>query len=135
MGMGMGRGMRVMTVSETPTIEAITDRRKDMDLSQRDLAKHLAQSEGYDLAASTLSGYLSEWRDPDADREPADADLERLTAILDAIEEKRNQTYERCSDPDCGREPINPPDYIDGEAYCIVCGYARGVTGGVRSEP
>lgn len=121
-------------MSDTPSIEDITDRRKDMDISQLDLAKHLADADGYDKAASTLSGYITEWRDPEADREPTADDLETLQTILDAIEEKRNTSYPQCSNPECGREPINPPDFINGEPFCIVCGYARGVTGGVRSE-
>lgn len=124
-----------MSDGETPTIEDITERRKVMDLSQLDLAKELADTEGYNLATSTLTGYISEWRDDEADREPTPADLETLQDILDDIEERRNRTYPTCSNPDCGREPINPPDYIDGEPFCIVCGYARGIKRGVRSEP
>lgn len=117
---------------ETLTIDAIDARRKDMDISQGDLAEHLANSDGYDLAGSTLSGRISDWKNEEHDREPEPSDLQRLNSILDTIEEKRNTSYPDCTR--CGRECLHEPDIIDGEPYCIVCGDWHGIRGGVVTD-
>lgn len=118
---------------DLPTVEQITERRKDLELSQLDLAKRLAEQPGYDLAASTLSGRISSWQSEDDDAVATLEDRRALTRVIYEIVAERNFTHPTCSNPECGRTPINPPDIIDGEPYCIVCGYARGVTAGVSS--
>lgn len=126
-----------MTTSSPPTMQELRERRSELDVSLKGIGKELATSDDYQLAASTLSTRVSEWERSatgaeDDDEELASAtenDRETIAVILDEIEARRNQSHPPCTA--CPREPVFPPDYIDGDPYCIVCGYTRGERGGV----
>lgn len=114
------------------TLDAITQRREALGLSQADLAEYLADVEGFEYAASTYATRIGEWCRGEEHPDPHAVDA--LGQILDCLEAHREHTHPRCSNPRCERTPEYPPDIIEGNPYCIVCGYSRGVRTGVPKE-
>jgi transcriptional regulator with XRE-family HTH domain len=101
----------------TADIDTLKDQRDELDISLGDTADALADH--HDLAASTLSTYLSEWER--GDRDPTEEDLAALETTLDEIEAEQNFEYPPCTG--CGRTPQLDIVYIDGDPYCLVCTY------------
>lgn len=101
-----------------PTPADVSARRDELDISLDDVGKRLARMDRFDLAASTLSTYVSEIERGDRDPE---GDLPAIMAAIEDIDAERNPDYPPCER--CKRKPAFPPDELDdGRVVCIVCG-------------
>lgn len=123
---GMSADTEGQSASER-RVAALKKRRKELDVSQTDLATKLAlRSDGYfdGVARGTISGYVSKWEQGKTD--PVEETLDKYEAALDEIEAEQNATYPACENPECNIEgPDKEPIETDEGLLCEICYYTQ----------
>ena len=110
---------------ESGRVAALRDRRADLDLAQKEVAKELATSDAFSVSERTISGYLSKWETGKST--PSDDELDAYEAALDAIEAEQNREEPDCSNPECNTDSDYPRVETDDGPLCQVCYYTREV--------